>query len=160
MLGAFNNIFKIPDLRKRILFTLGVLFLLQVGNRIPIPGIDSDILQQMAADNAGSTDIFTLINQFTGGAFQRLSVFAMGVMPYITASIVFQLLTMVSTTLEQLSKEGEEGRKKIEQWTRYSTVVITFAQASMLLVSFQNQQGPSGDTVAYSPGLAFLLQGA
>lgn len=160
MLGAFNNIFKIPDLRKRILFTLGVLFLLQVGNRIPIPGIDSDILADMARADSGSTDIFTLINQFTGGAFQRLSVFALGVMPYITASIVFQLLTMVSKTLEQLSKEGEEGRKKIEQWTRYSTVGITFAQAFMLLTSFQSAQGPSGDTVAYSPGFGFLLQGA
>ena len=160
MLGAFNNIFKIPDLRKRILFTLGVLFLLQVGNRIPIPGIDSDLLEQLVAGDTGQTrDIFTLINQFTGGAFQRLSIFAMGIMPYITASIVLQLLTIVIPTLEQLSKEGEEGRKKIEQWTRYLTVAITLLQSIMLL-SAQQRQMVSTQTVAYSPGPAFVMIGA
>ena len=160
MIGAFKNIFKIPDLRKRLLFTLGILFLLQVGNRVPIPGIDTDLLAQVIAGDSGQTrDIFTLINQFTGGAFQRLSIFAMGIMPYITASIVFQLLTIVWPTLEQLSKEGEEGRKKIEQWTRYATVVVTFMQAAMLL-SAQQYQRVGADTVAYNPGIRFVLIGA
>lgn len=160
MLGAFNNIFKIPELRKRLVFTLGILFLLQVGNRVPIPGIDSALLEELNRNSGGG--IFGLINQFTGGAFSQLSVFAMGVMPYITASIVFQLLTLVWPTLEQLSKEGEEGRKKIEQWTRYATVGITFMQSFMLLSSYQYQtlgQG-GGNTVAYNPGLFFLLEGA
>jgi preprotein translocase subunit SecY len=160
MLGAFSNIFKIPELRKRLLFTLALLFLLQLGNRVPIPGIDSHLLEQLAnAGSGGPSDIFGLINQFTGGAFQRLSVFAMGVMPYITASIVFQLLTLVFPTLEQLSKEGEEGRKKIEQWTRYCTVGITFVQAMMLLSAYQHE-GNGSETVAYNPGLGFLMQGA
>ena len=159
MLGAFDNVFKIPELRKRLIFTLGVLFLLQVGNTLPIPGIDSNLLLQLSRGSSGTTDIFGLINQFTGGAFQRLSIFAMGVMPYITASIVFQLLTMVWPTLEQLSKEGDEGRKKIEQWTRYATVGVTFAQSFMLLSAYQYQE-VNGFTVAYSPGMSFLLQGA
>lgn len=137
MLGAFNNIFKIPELRKRLLFTLGILLLLQVGNQIPVPGIDSNLLIQLSRGSGGANDIFGLINQFTGGAFHRLSIFAMGVMPYITASIVLQLLTIVIPTLEQLSKEGEEGRKKIEQWTRYLTVVITLGQSFMLLSAYQ-----------------------
>jgi preprotein translocase subunit SecY len=160
MLGAFNNIFKIPDLRKRILFTLGILFLLQIGNRIPIPGIDTALLDQMTRSGSGGPgDIFGLINQFTGGAFSRLSIFAMGVMPYITASIVLQLLTIVVPTLEQLAKEGEEGRKKIEQWTRYLSVVVTFFQSFMLLSAYQMQL-VGADTLAYNPGLGFLLQGA
>jgi preprotein translocase subunit SecY len=160
MLGAFNNVFKIPELRKRLLFTLAVLFLLQVGNTLPIPGIDSKLLLVLSRGaSGGTTDIFGLINQFTGGAFHRLSIFAMGVMPYITASIVFQLLTIVWPTLEQLSKEGDEGRKKIEQWTRYLTVVVTFAQSFMLLSAYQYQE-VNGTTVAYNPGLSFLLQGA
>jgi preprotein translocase subunit SecY len=160
MLGVFSNIYKIPDLRKRLLFTLGILFLLQIGNRVPIPGIDSGLLERMIQGEAGgSKDIFDLINQFTGGAFQRLSVFAMGIMPYITASIIFQLLTIVSPTLEQLSKEGEEGRKKIEQWTRYATVLVTFGQAAMLLSASQNQQMGS-ETVAINPGFTFVLIGA
>lgn len=159
MLGAFNNVFKIPELRFRLLFTLGVLFLLQVGNHIPIPGIDSGLLKRISESSGGSNDIFGLINQFTGGAFTRLSVFAMGVMPYITASIVLQLLTIVFPTLEQLSKEGEEGRKKIEQWTRYLTVVITFFQSFMLLSAYQREEYNSL-TVAYNPGISFLLQGA
>ncbi len=159
MLGAFDNVFKIPELRKRLIFTLGVLFLLQIGNTLPIPGIDSTLLLQLSRGSSGTTDIFGLINQFTGGAFHRLSIFAMGVMPYITASIVFQLLTMVWPTLEQLSKEGDEGRKKIEQWTRYATVGVTFAQSFMLLSAYQHQE-VNGFTVAYNPGMSFLLQGA
>ncbi|KXK31125.1 preprotein translocase subunit SecY [bacterium] len=159
MLGAFKNIFKIPELRKRLLFTLGILLLLQVGNQIPIPGIDSNLLLQLSRGSGGANDIFGLINQFTGGAFQRLSIFAMGVMPYITASIVLQLLTIVIPTLEQLSKEGEEGRKKIEQWTRYLTVVITFGQSFMLLSAYQHQE-VNGFSVAYNPGFSFLFQGA
>jgi len=163
MLGAFNNMFKIPDLRNRLLFTAVILFVLQIGNRIPIPGIDSGILDRLSGDGESSKSIFSLINQFTGGAFQRLSIFAMGVMPYITASIVLQLLTFVFPTLEQISKEGEEGRKKIEQWTRYLTVIITFFQASMLLSSYQNLEAETGlgpQSVAYRPGLLFIVQGA
>ncbi len=159
MLGAFNNVFKIPELRKRVIFTLSVLFLLQVGNTLPIPGIDSNLLLQLSKGSSGTGDIFGLINQFTGGAFHRLSIFAMGVMPYITASIVFQLLTIVWPTLEQLSKEGDEGRKKIEQWTRYATVLVTFAQSFMLLSAYQYQE-VNGMTVAYNPGPSFLIQGA
>jgi len=143
------------------LFTISVLFLLQVGNRIPVPGIDSGVLAAIHQTSTGGTqDIFGLLNQFTGGAFRQLAVFAMGIMPYITVSIILQLLTLVSPTLEKLSKEGEEGRKKIEQWTRYGTVAITFMQASMLLSYYKDLQGPGGTPVAYNPGLSFLLLGA
>jgi preprotein translocase subunit SecY len=108
--GGFQNIFKIPELKKRILFTLGLLIVYRVGVHVPVPGIDSIALASFFAQAEGT--IFGIFNMFSGGAFERLSVFALGIMPYISASIILQLLTVVIPHLEQLKKEGEQGRKK------------------------------------------------
>ena len=120
MLEKLANIFRIPDLRKRILFTLGLLAVYRLGGHIPTPGINADKLQQFFEQNQGS--LLGFVDLFSGGQLRRLTIFALGIMPYITASIILQLLTVVYEPLAKLQKEGELGRKKITQWTRYLTV--------------------------------------
>ncbi|MDX9752800.1 MAG: preprotein translocase subunit SecY [bacterium] len=154
MIDAILNIFRIPDLRKRVVFTLVVLALLQIGHYIPIPGIDPILLHTKTQSNAGG--LFSLFDLFAGGALSKCSIFALGIMPYISASIILQLLTVTSPYLEELSKKGEEGRKKINQYTRYLTVVITAFQAFMISFSLENPQGMWGDIV-YNPGWNFRL---
>ncbi|MDX1623734.1 MAG: preprotein translocase subunit SecY [Gemmatimonadota bacterium] len=129
------NIFKIPELRKKILFTLGILVLLRVGAHITIPGVDREALVLAVG---GQNNLFGLLDLFTGGALQRATVFALGIMPYISAAIIFQLLTAVFPYFEKLQKEGEEGRKKITQYTRYSTVGLSAVQAYGYAVFIQN----------------------
>ena len=124
--GGFQNIFKIPELKKRILFTLAILIVYRIGVHVPVPGIDSVALASFFKAAEGT--IFGIFNMFSGGAFEKLSVFALGIMPYISASIILQLLTVVIPHLEQLKKEGEQGRKKITQYTRYGTVVLSVIQ--------------------------------
>src|SRR5512138_3969996 len=119
MVESLKNIFAVADLRKRILFTLGLLAVYRIGGHIPTPGINADLLQQFFEQNAGS--FLGFIDLFSGGQLRRLTVFALGIMPYITASIILQLLTVVYEPLARLQKEGELGRKKITQWTRYLT---------------------------------------
>jgi preprotein translocase subunit SecY len=126
MLEAFKNIFRIPELRRRILFTLGMIAVYRVGSFIPIPGINVRAVSEYS--ERVSTGVFGLLNLFTGGAFGRISIFALGIMPYITTSIIMQLLTTVIPQLEQLAKEGEVGRKKINQYTRYGTVLVCLIQ--------------------------------
>src|SRR5271155_2663789 len=126
-LEAIANIFRIPDLRKRILFTLGLLAIYRLGGHIPTPGIDANKLADFFARNQGS--LFGFIDLFSGGMFRRLTIFALGIMPYITSSIILQLLTVVVPTLEKLQKEGEIGRRKITQWTRYLTVGLAIVQS-------------------------------
>src|SRR6202162_3909874 len=121
------NIFRIPDLRKRILFTLAMLAIYRLGGHIPTPGIDALRLEQFFNQNQGT--LFGFIDLFSGGMFRRLTIFALGIMPYITASIILQLLTVVVPTLEKLQKEGELGRRKITQWTRYLTVILALIQS-------------------------------
>ncbi len=135
---AFANIFRIPDLRKRVLFTLGLLAVYRLGSHIPTPGIDVQRWEEFFSSNSGS--IFGFFDLFAGGNIRRLTVFALGIMPYITASIILQLLTVVVPTLEKLQKEGELGRRKITQWTRYLTVML-----SALLQSFGIAHGSAGD---------------
>ena len=131
--GGFQNIFKIPELKKRILFTLALLSVYRVGVHIPTPGINRDAL----ADIFARLPIFGVFNMFSGGALEQLSVFALGIMPYISASIILQLLTVVIPHLEQLKKEGEQGRKKITQYTRYGTVVLSVIQGFGIAVGLE-----------------------
>src|SRR5437660_1102883 len=133
---AFLNVFRIPDLRKRVLFTLGMLLVYRLGGHIPIPGIDTKRFEEFIQQNQGS--LFGFFDLFSGGSFRKLTIFALGIMPYITSSIILQLLTIVVPTLEKLQKEGELGRRKITQWTRYLTVGLAFMQAAGMALTLQN----------------------
>ena len=127
MLEKLANIFRIPELRTRVLFTLGILAIYRLGSHIPTPGINTHLLEQFFQQNSGSS--LGLIDMFSGGNLRRLTVFALGIMPYITAAIIFELLTVVYEPLARLQKEGDMGRKKITQWTRYMTVVLAVVQS-------------------------------
>ncbi len=153
--GGFQNIFKIPELKKRILFTLALLIVYRIGVHVPVPGIDSVALASFF--KAAEATIFGIFNMFSGGAFQKLSVFALGIMPYISASIILQLLTVVIPHLEQLKKEGEQGRKKITQYTRYGTVVLSIIQGFGISVGLESMSAPDGSPVVLLPGWAFRL---
>jgi preprotein translocase subunit SecY len=153
--GGFQNIFKIPELKNRILFTLALLIVYRIGVHVPVPGIDSTALSSFFAQAEGT--IFGIFNMFSGGAFRNLSVFALGIMPYISASIILQLLTVVIPHLEQLKKEGEQGRKKITQYTRYGTVVLSIIQGFGISVGLESMSAPSGAPVVMLPGWAFRL---
>jgi len=148
---AISNVFRIPDLRNRILFTLGMLAIYRLGGHIPTPGIDANQLERFFASNQGS--LLGFIDLFSGGTFRRLTIFALGIMPYITSSIILQLLTVVVPTLEKLQKEGELGRRKITQYTRYLTVGLAFIQASTIAVTLQNSEGG----FVLNPGMGFIL---
>jgi len=136
MLEKFANIFRIPDLRKRVLFTLGLLAVYRLGAFIPTPGINADALAQFFNANSGSA--LGLADLFTGGNLKRFTIFALGIMPYITASIIFQLLTVIYEPLAKLQKEGELGRRKITQWTRYVTVLLAIVQSFGLALALIN----------------------
>lgn len=135
MLRAFINAFKVPDLRRKILFTIFIIGVYRLGSWVPVPGVDFDRVQQAAGTTGGLTN---LINTFSGGALIQMAVFALGIMPYITSSIIMQLLTVVIPKLEQWQKEGETGRRKITQWTRYGTVLLALLQSSGLTVLARN----------------------
>ncbi|MGA3087209.1 MAG: preprotein translocase subunit SecY [Terriglobales bacterium] len=149
MLEKLSNIFRVPDLRKRVLFTLGLLAVYRIGGHIPTPGINADRLAQFFEQNKGS--VLGFVDLFSGGNLRRLTIFALGIMPYITASIILQLLTVVYEPLAKLQKEGEMGRKKITQWTRYLTVVLSAVQSFGIAVSLQR----AGDFVN-EPGWKFI----
>jgi preprotein translocase subunit SecY len=154
--GGIGNIGKVPELQKRILFTFGMLAIYRVGCAVPVPGVDATAIADFfarAASGAGS--LFGLLNLFTGGALEQFSVFALGIMPYISASIILQLLTVVVPTLEKLQKEGEAGRKKITQYTRYGTVVLSIIQGSIL--SFTLERGAFGADTVIDPGWQFRM---
>ena len=138
LLGAFVNAFKVPDLRKKILFTLLIIAIYRFGAHVPTPGIDVERAQQFA--QGAQSGVFAFINLFSGGALTQLAVFALGIMPYITSSIIMQLLTVVIPKLEAWSKEGESGYKKITQWTRYLTVVLAILQSTGLAFLFHRGQ--------------------
>ena len=123
--NAFANLFKIQELRKRLLFTLGLLAVYRVGVFVTSPGVNREVMKKAIASSGGFLNLFNL---FTGGALEQLSIFALGIMPYVSASIILQLLTVVVPTLEKLSKEGEMGRRKITQWTRYGTILLSIVQ--------------------------------
>ena len=150
MWEKFSNIFRIPDLRRRIGFTLAMLAVYRLGGHIPTPGVNAERLQQYFEQNRGS--FLGLVDMFSGGQLKRLTVFALGIMPYITASIILQLLTVVYEPLAKLQKEGELGRKKITQWTRY----LTFALSSVQSLGIAWQLEKTGDFVI-NPGASFIL---
>jgi preprotein translocase subunit SecY len=150
MFEKLANIFRIPDLRKRVLFTLAMLAVYRLGGHIPTPGINPDKLQQFFEQNRGS--LLGFVDLFSGGNLRRLTIFALGIMPYITASIILQLLTVVYEPLAKLQKEGELGRKKITQWTRYLTVILSSVQSAGIAYSLQR----GGDFVL-NPGVGFVL---
>ncbi len=155
MLQVFQNIFKIPELKRRILITLGLLAVYRFGAHIPTPGVDAQVLTQIFESAQGT--VLGMVDMFTGGALKRLTVFALGIMPYISASIILQLLTVVVPFLERLAKEGEQGRKKITQYTRYGTVVLSAVQAMGIAYGLENMQGPGGAPVVPVPGWSFRL---
>jgi preprotein translocase subunit SecY len=141
MLSAFRNALKIPDLRGKILFTVAIIAVYRLGSHLPVPGVDFDAVQQFL-ENPGNRDpngAFTLINLFSGGALTQFAIFALGIMPYITSSIIMQLLQVVIPRLEQLQKEGESGRKKIQQYTRYLTVFLALLQSASIVQLAHNQ---------------------
>jgi len=140
MLSAFRNAFKIPELRGKILFTMAIIAVYRLGSHLPVPGVDfnavQNYLQNPAQDTSGA---FTLINLFSGGALTQFAIFALGIMPYITSSIIMQLLGVVIPRLEQLQKEGETGRKKIQQYTRYLTVFLALLQSASIVQLAHNK---------------------
>ncbi len=155
MLQGFQNTFKIPELKRRILITIALLAVYRIGVHVPTPGIDAAALAAFFAQAKGT--LFSFIDMFSGGAFERLSVFALGIMPYISSSIILQLLTVVVPHLERLSKEGEAGRKKITQYTRYGTVLLSLVQGFGISVGLEQMRGPGGELVVIEPGWSFRL---
>src|SRR6202166_4496962 len=153
MFEKIANIFRIPDLRKRVLFMLAMLAIYRLGAFIPTPGINAAALEQYFNANSGSA--LGLADLFTGGNLRRLTISALGIMPYITASIIFQLLTVIYEPLAKLQKEGELGRRKITQWTRYVTVVLGAVQS--LAIALTLSHGSGGVSYVLNPGIGFIL---
>ena len=146
---------SIPELRKRVIFTLFMLLVYRMGVQIPTPGINGEALAAFFAKNAST--LFGMFNMFSGGALEKFSIFALGIMPYISASIIIQLLTVVIPQLESLSKEGESGRRKITQYTRYGTVLLSIVQGFFIASGLEGMSGPNGATIVLEPGIQFKL---
>src|SRR5207302_7218490 len=151
---AVKNMFRIEDLRNRVLFTLALLAVYRIGAHIPTPGINTAVLEQLFTQSAGS--VLGIFDLFSGGNFRRLTIFALGIMPYITSSIILQLMTVVFPYLEKLQKEGELGRRKITQYTRYLTIVLSIIQSTTIATALQNT-AYSGQSLVYHPGPSFVL---
>ena len=153
MIGGVGNIGKITELRQRILFTFALLAVYRIGAFIVTPGIDPEVVRRFFEQMQGT--VFGLFSLFSGGALEQLSIFSLGIMPYISASIILQLLTIVVPTLENLKKEGEQGRKKINQYTRYATIGLALFQGFMIAVALEN--GQFGEGAVLDPGWSFRL---
>lgn len=152
---SFGNIFKVPELRKRILFTLAMLAVYRIGAHIPVPGIDASALGEFFDRMRGT--ILQFFDMFSGGALQRLTIFALGIMPYISSSIILQLLTVAVPHLEKLKKEGEQGQRKITQYTRYGTVLLSTIQGLGIAFALEAMRSPSGAPVVLEPGWGFRI---
>ena len=152
--GGLGDLARLGDLRRRLLFVLGALVVFRIGAHIPVPGIDSAVLAQLFEQQRGT--ILDMFNMFSGGALERFTVFALGIMPYISASIIMQLMTVVVPSLEQLKKEGEAGRRKITQYTRYGTVALATFQAIGVAIALQGQHF-GGQPVVPNPGPGFIF---
>src|SRR6202162_834573 len=149
-LQAFANLFRIEDLRKRLFFTLALLAVYRLGAHIPTPGINAEELRLLMEKSAGS--VLGIFDLFSGGNFRRVTIFALGIMPYITSSIILQLMTVVFPYLERLQKEGELGRRKITQYTRYLTIALSIVQGTTIASTLQSQAN-----LVYHPGIGFVL---
>ncbi len=152
---SFQNIFKIPELKRRLLITFGLLAAYRVGAHVPTPGIDGNALAQFFDQVQGT--LLGMVDLFSGGNLRRLTIFALGIMPYISASIILQLLTVVIPALERLAKEGEAGRKKITQYTRYGTILLSAIQAFGIAIGLEGMRSPGGVVVVPEPGWGFRL---
>ena len=148
---AVTNVFRLPDLRRRVLFTLGLLAVYRLGAFVPTPGVNPAQLEAYFNANQGS--LFGFFDMFSGGNVRRLSIFALGIMPYITSSIILQVMTIAIPTLEKISKEGELGRRKITQWTRYMTVILALIQAAIISRTLVSM----GSGIVVNPGIGFTL---
>ncbi len=155
MISGFQNASRVPELRRRILFTLAMLAVYRLGVHVPTPGIDRHAMAAFFEQQKGT--LFGFLNLFSGGALEQFSVFSLGIMPYISASIILQLLTVVFPYLERLSKEGEMGRRKITQYTRYGTVVLSIIQGMMISMGLEGTHGPGGYSLVLVPGWAFRI---
>ena len=156
MIESLKNIIAIPDLRKRVLFTLSILAIYRVGSHIPTPGVNTEALAILAEQAAGT--MFGMFDMFSGGNLSQVTIFALGIMPYISASIIFQLLTVVWPYLERLKKEGELGRRKITQYTRYATILLCVVQATAISTFLERQTDVAGGlNLVYEPGWSFRL---
>src|ERR1700747_1280777 len=154
-LQALTNLFRIEDLRRRVIFTLALLAVYRIGAHIPTPGINSAVLDQIFQQAQGTAlGIFDL---FSGGTFRRMTIFALGIMPYITSSIILQLMTVVFPYLERLPKEGQLGGRKIPQYTRYLTICLSIIQSFTIAQTLQSAAGPNGQSMVYHPGWGFTL---
>jgi len=155
-LSGVENLARLPELKKRLLWTLGLLAFYRIGIHVPTPGVDTAALQDFFAQV--SNTLFGIFNMFSGGGLENFSIFALGIMPYISASIIIQLLTVVSPELKRLAKEeGAAGRKKITQYTRYGTVLITVVQGLFIAIGLENMQSPTGAPVVLAAGWGFRL---
>lgn len=155
MIGGFENIPKIPELRKKVFFTFMMLAVYRLGCHIPTPGVDGAALSAFFDSKQGT--LFGLFDMFSGGALSSMSVMALGIMPYISASIILELMTVVVPHLERLKKEGEQGRKKITQYTRYGTVLLSMIQGFGIAVGLENMTSPGGVMVVPFGGLGFRI---
>ena len=157
MLQAFANILKVPDLRKKILFTLFIIAVYRVGAFVPTPGVDGTALARFFQAHMAGGTLLGFMGMFTGGALQKATIFALGIMPYISASIILQLLTVVIPSLEKMAKEGEEGRKKIIQYTRYGTIILSALQTFFIALWLENPAAFNGTVIVPNPGWGFRL---
>ncbi len=155
MMSGVQSAANIPELRRRVLFTLIMLAVYRIGVQIPTPGINGEALAAFFSQKAGT--LFGMFNMFSGGALENFSIFALGIMPYISSSIIIQLLTVVVPQLEALKKEGQAGQRKITQYTRYGTVFLSIIQGTFIAAGLQGMTGPGGEAIVLNPGLQFKL---
>jgi len=153
--NSYQNLFKLPELKRKIFITLALLFVYRVGIHVPTPGVDGAALSSFFASAQGT--LFSMFNMFSGGALERFSIFALGIMPYISASIILELMTVVVPHLAQLKKEGDAGRKKKTQYTRYGTVILSIIQGLGISVGLESMTSPAGVAIVPYPGWAFRL---
>src|ERR1700732_3165928 len=155
MFEGVSNASRLPELRRRLLFTAAMLAVYRLGVAVPTPGIDGQALASFF--DAASSTLFGWVNLFSGGALERFSVFAMGIMPYISVAIILDLLKVAWPYLDELYKEGEAGRRKISQYTRYGTVMVAGVQGLMIAISLQHLAAPGGGSIVYNPGVGFVM---
>ena len=154
-LAGISNSHKVPELRRRVIFTLGMLAVYRIGVFVTVPGVDRNVMRQAVAKQSG---LLTFFNMFTGGALENFSIFALGIMPYISASIIIQLMGMVYKPVDELRKEGEQGRRKLDQYTRYGTIALSVFQSAGIAKMAERMAGSEqGGGIVIQPGWGFRI---